>query len=104
MKSRKPFDAYIYREYLVYKTYSLLTDKAYQVRLARIDYEDTESKYHKESQIGFFIEHTNGFEDRHDLKQIKDRFIPPSSYDMKELCLADIFQYMVSNLGLYFFR
>ena len=102
-ESRRPFDAYIYREYLTYKTYQLLTDRSFAVRLARIDYEDTESKYRKESQIGFFIEHNNGFEDRHGLKQVKDQFIPPSQYDLKELCLADIFQYMVSNLDYTFF-
>ena len=102
-ESRRPFDDYIYREYLAYQTYQLLTDHSFAVRLARIDYEDTESKYRKESQIGFFIEHTNGFEDRHGLKHVKDQFIPPSSYDLKMLCLADIFQYMVSNLDYTFF-
>ena len=102
-ETRKPFDDYIYREYLVYKTYNLLTEKSFNVRLARINYEDTESKYKKEAQIAFFIEHTNSFEDRHNLEQVKDQFIPPSSYNMKELCLAEIFQFMASNLDYTFF-
>ena len=102
-ESRRPFDGYIYREYLTYKTYQLLTDKGFSVRLARIDYEDTESKYRKESQIGFFIEHNNGFEDRHGASQIKDQFVPPSHYNLKALCLAEVYQYFVNNLDFTFF-
>ena len=102
-EKRRPFDPYIYREYLTYKTYNLLTDSSFRVRLAHINYRDTQSKYVKDSQIGFFIEHTNEVEDRLGLKQVKDQFIPPSDYDIKALCRAEMFQYLVSNLDYTFF-
>ena len=96
------FDSYIYREYLAYKTYNLLTDNSFRVRLARIDYEDTQSDYEKESQVAFFIEHTNSLEKRLGVKHIQDRFILPSLYDLEDLCLAELFQYFVSNTDFNF--
>ena len=102
-ENQNSFDAYIYREYLAYKTYNLLTDNSFRVRLARIDYEDTRSDYKKESQVAFLIEHTDSLEKRLRVKHIKDRFILPSLYDMEELCLAELFQYFVSNADFTFF-
>ena len=102
-ENQESFDAYIYREYLAYKTYNLLTDNSFRVRLARIDYEDTQSDYKKESQVAFLIEHTDSLEKRLGVKHIKDRFILPSLYDLEELCLAELFQYFVSNTDFTFF-
>ena len=98
----KNFESYIYREYLAYKTYNLVTDKSFRVRLASINYQDTESKYRKEAQVGFFIEHVETFERRHQAKLIKERYVIPSLYDEHDRCLAEIFQYFVSNTDFTF--
>jgi len=102
-ETRKPFDPYIYKEYLAYKTYNLITNESFRVRLARIDYIDTESKYRREEEVAFFIEHTEEFEDRLDMKQKKDRYVIPSLYELSDLCRADLFQYLVGNTDYTFF-
>ena len=97
------FASYIHREYLAYKTYNLLTDKSFRVRLARIDYEDTQMDYQKESQVAFLIEHEDSVEDRLDVKTIEIQFVLPSLYDLEDLCVAELFQYFVGNTDYSFF-
>ena len=102
-EGRKSFAPYIYKEYLAYKTYNQITDESFRVRLARIDYQDTESKYKREGQVAFFIEHVDTFAKRLKAIQMKDQYVLPSLYDQKRLARADMFQYMMANTDYTFF-
>ena len=93
----------MYTEYLVYKTYNLLTDLSFQVRLASIDYYNTNTEK-EEGQFGaFFIEDVDAMEDRLSVKQVKDKYILPSRYDHRDLCIAEMFMFMIANTDFSFY-
>ncbi len=102
-ESRQDFSPYIYKEYLTYKAYNIITDESFKVRLASISYLDTESNYQRQEEVAFFIEHTDAFEKRLGVKQIKDRYVVPSLYNPMQLCRADLFQYLIGNTDYTFF-
>ena len=102
-ETRKGFEPYIHKEYLAYKTYNLLTDFSFQVRLARITYIDSSGKGKPETFVAFFIEHVDSFAERHNGRQIEDRYILPEMYDANALCLAELYQYFVGNTDFSFF-
>ena len=93
----------MYTEYLVYKTYNILTDLSFKVRLASIDYYNTNTKK-EEGQFGaFFIEDVDAMEDRLSVKQVKDKYILPSRYDHRNLCVAEMFMFMIANTDFSFY-
>jgi hypothetical protein len=49
-------EEYVFKEYLVYKMYSVLTDTSYRVQLLRLTYLDSEKDRKPITQYGFFIE------------------------------------------------
>ncbi len=97
------FEPYIYTEYLAYKTYNILTDKSFGVRLTNIQYYDTEKDKELKNFAAFFIEHVNTFEDRFKAKEVKDKFILPSLYNQSDLCRAEMFQFFLGNSDFSFF-
>lgn len=102
-KGWKSYEPYMYTEYLVYKTYNLLTDLSFQVRLASIDYYNTNTEK-EEGQFGaFFIEDVDAMEDRLSVKQVKDKYILPSRYDHRDLCIAEMFMFMIANTDFSFY-
>lgn len=99
----KSHEPYMYTEYLTYKTYNLLTDLRFRVRLASIDYYNTNNK-REEGRFGaFFIEHVDSLEDRLSAKQVKDKYILPSRYDHRNLCIAEMFMFMIANTDFSFY-
>lgn len=50
------YDRYLHREYLAYKTYNLLTEASFRVRLARIDYVYTDRRGRTATRPAFLIE------------------------------------------------
>ncbi len=100
---KKRNEPYLYSEYLAYKTYNMLTDLSFQVRLATIDYHDTDRDKSEGAYAAFFIEHTNSLEKRLGAKQVKDQFVLPSRYDLSDLCLAEMFQFFIGNTDFSYF-
>lgn len=99
------FEPYIYKEYLCYRTYNLMTEKSFRVRLARIVYKNIESERSQtsESHVAFFIEHVDSLEKRMDAIQIKDKNVLPSVVSQEDLCRAELFQFFVGNTDFSFF-
>jgi hypothetical protein len=99
----RTYEPYMYTEYLIYKTFNMLTDFSFGVRLASISYLDTDKEKDEGVYGAFFIEHVDSLEDRLRAKQVKDRFILPSRYNLRQLCLAEMFQFMIGNTDFSFF-
>ncbi|MBK1877607.1 hypothetical protein [Pelagicoccus mobilis] len=102
-EGRKDFSSYIYKEYLAYKTYEILTDEGLRVRLARIRYRDIKSGKISEGRAAFFIEPTSAFAKRHGGELIEERYVQPSRYNLEALCRAELFQYLVGNSDFTYF-
>ncbi|MBK1879135.1 hypothetical protein [Pelagicoccus mobilis] len=98
------FENYIYKEYLCYRTYNIITDRSFRVRLARIEYLDTERKKEKvDEHVAFFIEHNDSLGERMDATMFEGRHVLPSKVSHEDLCRAELFQFFVGNTDFSFF-
>jgi hypothetical protein len=87
----------VLKEYLVYKTYNLLEEKSFRVRLVRVNYRDTNGKIKPFSQYAFFIEDDNDMARRNGCeKRDKAQFLTEST-DRDMMTKVALFEYMISN-------
>ena len=91
------FDQYVIEEYLIYKTYNIITDYSFKVRLARIKYVDTSGKNPVMTRYAFFIENTGSLADRMKGSKLDFHFVYPEVIEQYHYCIAGIFQYMIYN-------
>ncbi len=90
------FDQFVSREFLTYKIYNLLTPLSFDVRLAKITYEDTKGQLKPIERIGFFIEDIDHLAARNNMSEHDDT-IRILNLDKKNAILLSIFQYMIGN-------
>ncbi|HLF35401.1 MAG TPA: hypothetical protein VI583_14245 [Cyclobacteriaceae bacterium] len=90
-------EAFVLKEFLVYKTYNILTDYSYQVRLAQITYKDINDKQKPITRYGFFIESDKNLPARMNAVLFKDKLNNHDRCDHASLDLFTIFQYMIGN-------
>ncbi len=93
-------------EYLIYRTYNLLTDSSFRVRLVRITYVDSRGNDDDMVRYGFLIEDEDAMAARLDGKIVKAREAPPNLLRDEESALVSVFQYMIGNTdwSLQFFH
>ena len=96
-ETRKSFEPYIYKEYLTYKTYNLITENSFRTRLARIQYIDSERDRDEGTFAAFLIEPVEHLAGRLGGELVTERYVLPSLYDPFTVLRADFFQYMVGN-------
>jgi len=90
------FDEFVVREYVTYKIYNLLTPVSFEVRLARITYEDTENNLDPIQRIGFLIEDLDHLAERNQMKEFEDP-LSIQDLDKNNAILLSMFQYMIGN-------
>lgn len=95
--SRSAYQDYVLKEYLVYRTYNILTPMSFRVRLVEITYEDVNGEYDTRTKYGFLIE-----DEEH--MAARNRAIPwdvpqfhPARLDGTMSVLASVFAYMIGN-------
>ena len=91
------YQAYIFTEYLAYKLYNVITDNSFQVRLIRLDYEDTSGKTKPGSAYTFIIESEKALAKRRECIPIKNEKISARSLDAETAAILYVFQYMIGN-------
>ena len=96
-KDQDKYAQYLLLEYLNYKVYQLLTDYSLDVRLARIEYYDSEKNQDLGGRPAFFIEDTGRFAKRLDLQELEMKKIPAENYDPAALNLAEMFEFFIAN-------
>lgn len=90
------YEQYVLREYLAYRSYSLMTAKSLRVRLARITYLDTGGDS-LTTRYAFFVEHFESMAQRLDAEIVhQDTFDITSAKDF-DLGLLYIFQFLIGN-------
>ena len=87
----------VIEEYLVYRTYNLLTDESFRVRLARVTYADGEDDDDPVVRYGFFIEEAEAMAERLGAAFLEIRQAGPSDFSTEEAVRMSVFQYMVGN-------
>ncbi len=90
-------ERFILREYMVYKTYNVLSEWSLGVRLCRITYIDKYEKMEPETHFAFFIEDMEHFGERKNGKEIDTTRIKAEILDRDQLTFVHVFQYMIGN-------
>jgi len=96
-KMLESYEQYILREYLIYRSYQLFTDKSFKVKLLRIDYVDTREKIKTVTRYGFVIEDQYMLASRLDGVIVKKEGIRDQSTNRETMVMMSIFMYMIGN-------
>jgi hypothetical protein len=91
------FDQLVYKEYLAFKIYSLLTERSFRVQLANVRYIDSNKKIAPIERPGFLIENDNELATRLGGKVWNEDYGPVKGVDKKQYKLFTLFQFMVGN-------
>jgi len=97
-KKSKIFEDYIYKEYMVYKLYQIISPLSFKVRLCEVTYIDEDKKGDTYTYSGFLIEKTKDVAKRNDLTVFKDSIRNQETLNKTNLDKLNFFQYMIGNL------
>lgn len=94
---RDQYEQITLQEYLIYRSFNLLTDRSFKVRLARITYVDAAGRRDTLTKYGFLIEDEDALAARLggtivDMKEIHDE-----NTERDPMTLVALFQYFVGN-------
>ncbi len=96
-KMQNPYAQYILSEYLVYRTFNLMTDKSFRVKLLKIEYVDTNKDKKPVVQYGFVIEDQQIMADRLNALIIKKIVLLDQITNTEQIVMLSIFQFMIGN-------
>ncbi len=94
---RDAYEEYVLQEYLVYRSYNLLTDISFQVRLARVTYVDSENDREPLSRFAFLIEDNDDLADRLNARLVEQKGISPRLPSPSDMMRVAVFQYLIGN-------
>ena len=103
-RNGEQFEQNTLKEYLVYRTYGMLTELSLGVRLARITYVDTSGKNDPVSKFAFIIEHEDGLADRTGGTLHEPNMVDPNDYLASSLLRLSLFQHLIGNTDYSAFR
>lgn len=93
----KKYEEYVLEEYLLYKTYNILTEESYKTRLVNITIKDSNGKARDIKMSGFLIEDQDSFAKRIGLKEYSEVFWSQDSCEENRVDRMSLFQYMIGN-------
>ena len=100
-RDEQDYQNYVLQEYLIYKTYSLLTEESYRTRLVNITIKDIKLRVPTMTMTGFFIEDDDALAQRLDFKKYEPLVYSQDSCDEASLDRLSMFQYMIGNTDWY---
>jgi hypothetical protein len=90
------FEQLIFKEFLTYRIYNLLTEKSFRVRLVQIHFRDAQEKMKPVTQYGFFIEDVDDMAHRNNCRETAKKYQTEQT-NRKQMTLLALFQYMIGN-------
>ncbi len=97
---RDRFEGLVLREYLLYRVYALLTDLSFQVRLARVTFQDLAGDGRPVERWAFFIEDASALAARvgGELFELPEgKVLRPQAFDPADAVTQALFQYLIGN-------
>jgi len=88
---------YLFREYLVYKLYNLVTPYSFRTRLVQIDYVDTKNTGRIISAYGFLIENDDDMASRNRSMVLDNDNISQKHMNNRDMARLALFNYMIGN-------
>ena len=90
-------EEYVFKEYLIYKLFNVLTDTSFRVRLAEIDYISTSGKQKVIRSYGFFIEPLDLLAERIGAAPVETPALRQDNIIPRMMDRVAIFNYMIGN-------
>jgi len=90
-------EEYLFKEYLIYKLYNVLTENSYRVRLLRVNYIDTFKKRKTSSEYAFVIEPVDLLGKRTNSVEVKSTNLTQKNINPEMMDRMAIFNYMIGN-------
>jgi hypothetical protein len=87
----------LWKEFLCYKIFNLLTDQSFRVRQVNLTYADSKNDKKPIVQDAFFIENIDVMAKRNNCKEIPESTISPESAERKQMTLVNLFEFMIGN-------
>lgn len=100
-KQQEYFDNYVLEEYLLYKTYNIISEDSYKVRLVNITIRDHELRIPSIEMTGFLIEDDKPLAKRIGAKFYDKIVFSQDSCDNSTTDRLAMFQYMIGNTDWY---
>ncbi len=91
------FSQLVYKEYMAYKLYNIISEKSQRVRLVNLTIEDAEGKKKPTTVPGFFIEDLDVTAKRNGCKKVKLEKLHTENTDRNQMTLVAMFEYMIGN-------
>lgn len=96
-KKSTHFEQYIALEHLAYQLYEVVSPDSFDTRLLRISFVDSENSSSNWTRHGFFIESTDEFSQRRNMKLYKKEAAATAMVDPDAAAVLEIFQFMIGN-------
>jgi hypothetical protein len=97
-RSSESFQQYTLLEYAAYKMLNVITDASFRVRLANVEYVDSENGKTVAKRVGFFIEDIDDLSKRVGMKEIERPEVKPAQLASQAAASNSLYHYMISNL------
>jgi hypothetical protein len=91
------YEQYLYKEFLCYKIYNLLTDKSFRVRMLKIDYRDSSGNKSAFIENAFLTEDEKDMAKRTDCIEWNAGNLYNEATNRKQMTLVAVFEYMIGN-------
>jgi len=91
------YQRYVLLEYLVYRTYNLITPVSYRVRLLHCTFKDSSGKNDDRTMYVFLIEDVDRLAERNFAEESDWEEFHPYNMQDRQAALVDLFQYMIGN-------
>lgn len=95
--NRDSYEQLMLLEYLAYRTYNVVADLSLRVRLANIEYFDSERDEMRAERLGFFVEHWDVLAARNGWERLTLPQVPPQEYEADARTVFEVFQYLIGN-------
>lgn len=96
-RNSKVFQQYVYKEYLAYKLFNLVSDISFKVRLVELNLTDSQGKRKPMQVYGFLIEHVDKLADRIDSHEIEPARFSKKLVERNYMAKVALFQYAIGN-------
>jgi hypothetical protein len=91
------FENYLFKEYLAYKLYNLVTPYSFRTRLVVINYIDVNNPDNTFTEYGFLIENAEQMASRNNAMVIDNLNVAQKHMNAAEMARVAVFNYMIGN-------
>jgi hypothetical protein len=91
------FESYIFKEYLAYRLYNLVTPYSFRTRLVRINYVDINKPKVSYTAYGFLIENADKMAERNNAVIIDNPNVTQNQMNSLDMARVAVFNYMIGN-------